>query len=211
MSALRADLPVLDQPCVDQPCVGLPDVEWLTDDQMAAVDRHELVGAHELLVRSDAGHPWSVRLREAAHSRLDLAAEGVWGLTIKARRLSHNLQRHADLRHHSEVAHHLGHSFEEVVDALDGPIEEHAGGVQLRCRTGEVTTRPTRFEAEGSLRIPASYPELPVRLSVEPWWRDRCVVGISLRSTRRIRYPRRYYVSAHRVLTQLTDSGFRLA
>jgi hypothetical protein len=189
----------------------LAPIEWLSDEQLAAVDGHQLVSTAELLGRPGAAvpNPWLVRLRETAHERIEEAVEQTWRLAIRAQRLAHDLQKPADLRHHSQVAHHLGLSFDEVVEALTDPIVEAAGGVQLRCGPGLVTTRPARFEAEGTLRLPASYPELPVRLSVEPWWRNRCVVGLSLRASRRIRYPRRYFVSAHRVLAQLAvDSGW---
>lgn len=183
----------------------LPPVEWLSDEQLSAVDVRQLVGTTELLGRPGAAlaNPWPVRLREATHARFETAVERTWRMGIHFRRLAHDLQPAVDLRHHSQVTHHLPLSFDEVVEALAGPIDEKAGGVRLSCRPGRVTTRPAAFEAEGTLRLPASYPELPVRLSVEPWWRDRCVVGISLRSNRRIRYPRRYFVSAHRVLSQL--------
>ena len=143
-----------------------PQVEWLSADQLAAVDPHELVGTTELL-----GHaggvcdPWPARLREAGHAYLEATAEQVWTVVLRSRRWAHDLQRPADLRHHSEVAHHLNSSFEEVVDRLAGPIAGQAGGVRLRCEPGAVTTGPVRFDAEGSLRLPASFPELPVRLS----------------------------------------------
>lgn len=184
-----------------------PQVEWLTEQQLAAVDPHQLVSEGELLATGLLPLSWSIRFRERAAQEAARFAARTRTLIVRSRWLAHELQSPVHPRHRSEVAHHLPMSFEHVVAALGGPIQERIGGVQLRCREGELTTRPRRFEAEGFLRLPASYPELPVRLSVEPWWRDRCVVGLSLRSSRRFRYPRRYFMSAHRVLSELTHEA----
>jgi hypothetical protein len=182
----------------------LPSVEWLSDDQLAAVDFRHLVGSRELLRNGALARPWQVKLRESTYDRLETARVQTLASVARLRRFTHELQSPVDLRHHSEVAHHIGHSFDHVVETFAGPIEERVGGIQLSCGPGSVTTRPIRFEAEGLLRIPGSYPGLPIRLAVEPWWRDRCVVGLSLRASHRIRYPRRYFRSAHRVLAELT-------
>jgi len=67
-----------------------------------------------------------------------------------------------------------------------------------------------RLRAPGALVVPFSRPRLPVWLAVEPWWRRQSQVTLWLRSTRRWRYPARYFKTAHRAMDQLTRPLERL-
>ena len=69
---------------------------------------------------------------------------------------------------------------------LDGPFVEHRAGQR----------------APGTLTLRGSWPGLPVWIDIEPWWRQQTIVTLSLRSTHRVRYPRRYFSGSHRVLRQ---------
>lgn len=68
--------------------------------------------------------------------------------------------------------------------ALDGPFDEHRAGRR----------------APGTLTLRGSWPGLPVWIDLEPWWRQQTIVTLSLRSTNRLRYPRRYFSGSHRLL-----------
>lgn len=67
---------------------------------------------------------------------------------------------------------------------LDQPFEDHQAGVR----------------APGTLLLRGSWPGLPVWIAIEPWWRRQTIVTMSLRSTSRMRYPRRYFASSYRIL-----------
>ncbi|GJM37732.1 MAG: hypothetical protein DHS20C19_10990 [Acidimicrobiales bacterium] len=67
---------------------------------------------------------------------------------------------------------------------LDEPFEDHRAGVR----------------APGTLVLRGSWPGLPVWIAIEPWWRRQTIVTMSLRSTNRMRYPRRYFASSYRTL-----------
>lgn len=56
------------------------------------------------------------------------------------------------------------------------------------------------YRTEAVLSLRWSWPALPVWVVAEPWWREHTVLTLSLRSTRRWRYPRRYWDGAHRAL-----------
>lgn len=68
-----------------------------------------------------------------------------------------------------------------------------------------------RLRAAGTLAVPFSRPRLPVWLAVEPWWRHQSQITLWLRSTRRWRYPTRYFKTAHGAMDQLTRPLERLA
>ncbi|MGI9602774.1 MAG: hypothetical protein ACR2QE_12875 [Acidimicrobiales bacterium] len=74
--------------------------------------------------------------------------------------------------------------------ALEGPLSDR-GHTSLQ-------------RAPGRLCIPFCRPRVPIWLAVEPWWRDQTLVTLSLRTSRRWRYPLRYFGTAHTVLDQLT-------
>ena len=68
--------------------------------------------------------------------------------------------------------------------ALDAPFTEYRSGMR----------------APGTLVLRGSWPGLPVWIDIEPWWRRQTIVTMSLRSTNRMRYPRRYFASSYRIL-----------
>jgi len=51
--------------------------------------------------------------------------------------------------------------------------------------------------AAAELRVPWSWPRLPIWIGVSEVATGRAAISITLRSRRRIRYPRRYYAAAH--------------
>jgi|OM-RGC.v1.014918957 hypothetical protein len=69
---------------------------------------------------------------------------------------------------------------------LDGPFRPHRAGRR----------------APGTLSLRGSWPGLPVWIDIEPWWRQQTIVTLSLRSTHRLRYPRRYFSGSHRLLVR---------
>jgi len=81
-----------------------------------------------------------------------------------------------------------------------------ADGLELLGPLGAAGPSPMR-QAPARLRLRWSYPSVPVWLVVEPWWRDQALVSIRLRTTRRWRYPVRYFATAHRVLDRLAPAS----
>lgn len=67
---------------------------------------------------------------------------------------------------------------------LDEPFTDHRAGLR----------------APGTLVLRGSWPGLPVWIAIEPWWRRQTIVTMSLRSTNRVRYPRRYFATSYRIL-----------
>jgi len=99
-----------------------------------------------------------------------------------------------------------------VDDAVDQVNERlaRAGGLELLEPLHPDPLVP-RLRAPGTLVVPFSRPRLPMWLAVEPWWRHQSQVSLWLRSTRRWRYPARYFKTAHRAMDQLTRPIERLA
>ena len=77
---------------------------------------------------------------------------------------------------------------------LDEPFVSHRDGLR----------------APGTLLLRGSWPGLPVWIDVEPWWRRQTIVTLSLRSTGRVRYPRRYFASSYRILRTFVATLARL-
>ena len=76
----------------------------------------------------------------------------------------------------------------------------------LAASTGST---PVYDEVEHEFRIPVrmhvawAWPDLPMWLGVGELTPSRCTLRLSLRSRRRLRYPRRYFHVAHRTLADL--------
>ncbi|MDG2026240.1 MAG: hypothetical protein P8J50_03965 [Acidimicrobiales bacterium] len=74
--------------------------------------------------------------------------------------------------------------------ALDAPFEPHRAGLR----------------APATLVLRGSWPGLPVWIDIEPWWREQTIVSMSLRSTTRLRYPRRYFSGSYRLLRRFVST-----
>lgn len=117
----------------------------------------------------------------------------------RARRWLARLAGDGNPRRDSAVRQHVFRPFDEVLALLPGSTTVvRAGSARLELSTpfaplpGGVGVR-----ASATLSLWGSWPALPVWITVEPWWRERTVAGVSLRTRRRLRYPRRYFGSAH--------------
>jgi hypothetical protein len=145
--------------------------------------------------------------RERIQQAWGAAGDSTRGLLDVLGELVHELEPLHRARIESEVRHFAWCSFEELTDAIrSGPVDVKVGRVRFRCGPGRMKRNPRQFEADGRLRLPVSRPDLPVRLVVEPWWSTRTAVTLSLRPSRRLRYPRRYFDAAHGVVAGLIAS-----
>jgi hypothetical protein len=113
-------------------------------------------------------------------------------------------------RRHSQVRHRLRRRPADVLAVLAGarrPAVVHRRRVALRWDPHRFRYDPTDHvhRAPGRLHVPWSFPDLPVWLAVHEWSSDTAIVEVSLRSRRRLRYPRRYFHVAHRTLDLLLD------
>ena len=64
------------------------------------------------------------------------------------------------------------------------------------------------YRFRGRLRLPWSWPPLPVRLAVGELTPTTSTLRLSLRARRRLRYPVRYFDAAHQALTDLESHSF---
>lgn len=78
-----------------------------------------------------------------------------------------------------------------------------AGRLHMRERRLELDDDHHDYRVPARLRVRWSFWSYPVWLSIEPWWGDRTVVGMELRSRHRVHYSRRYYDAAHDALRAL--------
>jgi hypothetical protein len=109
-------------------------------------------------------------------------------------------------RHDSSVRQHVFLPFGEVRHRL--PVEEtviDAGSFSLAVTTPFEPTSRGGMRAPATLRLRWSWPALPVWITVEPWWRSRTIATVALRTTRRVRYPRRYFGAAHVAMREFND------
>lgn len=137
------------------------------------------------------------------------AGESTRSLLALIGSLVHDLTPVPSVRHRSEVRHLVWRSFADLTDAVGrlDPLVMKSGRARLRCGPGCIRDDPRRYEADGRLHLPASRPDLPVRLVIEPWWANRSAVTLGLRPSHRWRYPRRYFDAAHGVVSELTASS----
>lgn len=98
--------------------------------------------------------------------------------------------RSFDPRRQSTVEHRVGHEANEVIDAL---------------RLDDALYDPFEheFRVPVDLHLPWSWPDLPMWLSVGELSPTMCTLRLSLRSRRRLRYPRRYFNAAHAAVSRL--------
>ncbi len=114
------------------------------------------------------------------------------------------MTRSGNPRRDSRVRQHVWHPFSSVRERLpSGPTVVEARGVRLHLRTGFEPAPKGALRAAGILRLRASWPALRVWVTVEPWWRNRTVATIALRTNHRWRYPRRYFGAAHAAVRAL--------
>jgi len=115
------------------------------------------------------------------------------------------LARVGDIRSQSRLKLHAWAPLPDLLDAIGGhPIEVHDRGRRVLWSEAPLTPwRRGAHRTAATLSIRWSWPNLPVWIVAEPWWREHSVLTISLRTTRRLRYPRRYWEASHRALRAL--------
>ena len=109
-------------------------------------------------------------------------------------------------RRNSRVRQHVFLPFAQVQRRL--PVEAtvvRAGSGRLELTTSFEPVAGGAVQARATLRLWGSWPTLPVWVTVEPWWRSRTVATLTLRSSRRLRYPRRYFGAAHAAMREMSD------
>ena len=189
--------------------VDLSEIVWVPDQRRFGPERDAAHRAQLVMrERDEAERAAFSHQREALADALEAAEESTRSLFGFIGRLVHDLKPMHNVRHHSEVRHFAWHSFDDLTRAIgeSGPFVLKVGRVRLRCGPGRIKLSPLRFEADGRLHLPVSRPELPVRVIIEPWWRNRSAVTLRLRPSRRMRYPRRYFEAAHGVVSELTTA-----
>jgi hypothetical protein len=98
--------------------------------------------------------------------------------------------RDFDPRLHPTVEHRVVLRVDEVIDKL--------------CLRGAIyNLLEHEYRVPYELHLPWSWPALPMWLSVAELSSTRSALRLSLRSRRRLRYPRRYFNAAHTALTSL--------
>ena len=93
-------------------------------------------------------------------------------------------------RTQSAVVHRVGYRADEVVDAL-------------RLDDAAYDPFEHEFRVPVDLHVPWSWPDLPMWLCVGEVSSTACTLRLSLRSRRRLRYPRRYFNTAHTAVSRL--------
>lgn len=116
---------------------------------------------------------------------------------------------HRDVRPrtHSRVEHRIDRRADAAFDALRcrDTIEIRMGSLRLMADTTQPHYDPFEHEYRlpARLHLPWSWPELPMWLSVGEISSTRGALRLSLRSHKRLRYPIRYFHTAHAVLSRL--------
>ena len=111
-------------------------------------------------------------------------------------------------RKQSRVRHHVFAPYHEVVERLPECGERVAHrGTRLEITSPFRAKTGGGAKAEAKLRLRGSWPALPLVISVDPWWRERTLFTVRLRTHRRWRYPRRYYRGVHHALRKMTADG----
>ena len=110
-------------------------------------------------------------------------------------------------RRESRVEHRIDRGADETIDVvcLRDELRVEAGPLRLTCDATRAVydAYVHEYRLPGHLHLPCSWPELPVLLSVRELTTTECALSVSLRSRKRLRYPLRYFHSAHRLLTRL--------
>jgi hypothetical protein len=111
-------------------------------------------------------------------------------------------------RRGSAVRHHVAAAYDDASRRLPDArrtLAARAGG-RLEITTPFRPRAGGGREAEAMLSLRWSWPRLPMIVRIEPWWRDRSTVTVELRTRRRLRYPRRYFRSAHAAARAVGDA-----
>lgn len=180
--------------------------EAMSPDAMSpdAVARVEAIAPESVLT------VWIDDLRETVDDVLEPARRvteatglttGAWLHRLGVRRKQRIADR--DPRGQSRIRVHVFIPYEAACSRL--PVAEttlRARSAVLRFERGFASHR-AGLRAPAALHLRGSWPGLPVWVDIEPWWRRQSIVTLSLRSTRRLRYPRRYFAAGHRVLRRL--------
>jgi hypothetical protein len=159
--------------------------EWLA----SMVDAWTAAGRHLDPVRR-SGVRWGGRIRRIVRVVSDYSIQ---------------VRTDGNPRRGSLVRQHLFEPF----DIVAGRLPDIGGAIPVRSgSTLELTSRFTPLpgggrQAEAALSLRGSWPRLPLVLKVEPWWRNQSVITVELRTRRRVRYPRRYFRTAHATARRL--------
>jgi hypothetical protein len=117
--------------------------------------------------------------------------------------------RVGDIRSQSRIRLHAWTPLPDLIERLgDSPLDIVDHDRHLLRSEGPL--RPARrgaYRTAATLSLRWSWPHLPVWIVAEPWWRDHTVITLSLRSNRRLRYPRRYWDGAYRALRGVVLDG----
>ena len=118
------------------------------------------------------------------------------------------LRNDGNPRRASLVRQHVFEPFAVVADRLPSVAAavSPGRGVTLRLTSGFRPLPSGGQDAEAVLSLRGSWPRLPVSVRVEPWWREQSIVSVELRSRRRLRYPRRYFRSAHAAAREIATT-----
>ena len=130
--------------------------------------------------------------RHAPRATVDLRAPGLGFIERLRRRYDVAIGAYRDFepRRQSTVEHRVGRTAEDVLGQLgfDGAIYDRF---------------EHEYRAPVDLHVSWSWPDLPMWLSVGELSSTTCAVRLSLRSRRRLRYPKRYFNAAHAALARI--------
>lgn len=157
--------------------------------------------------------PVGVPVADSIRRLVDKTGETVDIAAFRWHRRLALIARAGDIRRHSRIRLQVWAPVDEVVERVARAPDRIDAGTVSGIATGAGATltvleslRPLPgggHRAAAVLRVRWSWPSLPVWVTVEPWWREHTAVSMTLRSTHRLRYPRRYWASAHRTLREL--------
>lgn len=93
----------------------------------------------------------------------------------------------------------------DAVDALSAPGQLTVGGARLSWGVPGPGRRAARelVAVDGTCWLRWSWPALPVTVAVAEWSGRRCQLTVRIRPSARVRWPRRWYESAHLFLIAL--------
>lgn len=126
----------------------------------------------------------------------------------KWRRRVLRLETTPDPRHHSVVMRYVPMPASALIDTVEAALEDRASSA-LRTPNARFDVDPEArtLRCRGVLAVPRCFPAIPVWLRVVPWWREQAALTLELRSTRRWRYPLRYFDEAHQAVDDVLDAA----
>ena len=162
--------------------------------------------AIELTAVDPAATPWG----SGGPAVIELGAPGrtlVAGLQERTRTLRRRhartigIHRGFDPRRQSVVEHRFPGRAADVAGAVAGV----AGGPLRDARADAMAYDPVEheFRLPAEMHVSWSWPDLPVWVAVAELTSSICALRISLRSRHRLRYPARYFDTAHCALTEV--------